>query len=88
MTPISRDERDDLDQILAAHGYRPDDFDASMEVDPAPAHGPIFLYAVSSTVTIRRESTDQTRQYRDIPFSAWIIDGFQPDLKAGVFGKP
>lgn len=87
MKPISLSEREDLDKILAANGYRSDDFDASTEVDLAPTHGPIFLHAISSTVTVRRKSTDQVRQYHEAPFSAWLIDGFKPDLKAGMFGK-
>lgn len=88
MKLISLSEREDLDQILAAHGYRPDDFDASTEEDPPPGHGPIILYAISSTVTVRRKNTGHAHPYRDIPFSAWLIDGFQRDLEAGLFGKP
>ena len=88
MKPISLSEREDIDRILAAHGYRPDDFDASTEADPSPAHGPIIVYAIRSTVTVRRKNTGQAHQYRDIPFSAWLIDGFQRDLEGGLFGKP
>jgi hypothetical protein len=88
MKQISPSEREDLDKILAANGYRSDDFDATAEEDPPPAHGPVFLYAVSSTITVRRKNMGQTRQYRGAPFSAWILDEFRPDLKAGVFGKP
>lgn len=88
MRLISQSEREGLDQILAANGYRSDDFDATAEDDPAPTHGPFFLYAIRSTITVRRKNTDQVRQYPDAPFSAWILDGFQPDLKAGLFGKP
>ena len=36
MKPILQNESENLDQILAAHGYRPDDFDASTEEDPPP----------------------------------------------------
>lgn len=88
MRLISQGEREGLDQVLAANGYRSDDFDATAEDDPAPTHGPFFLYAIRSTITVRCKSTDQVRQYRDAPFSAWILDGFRPDLKAGLFGQP
>lgn len=88
MKPISQDERVDLDQIVATHGYRADDFGATTEEDPPPAHGLIIVYAIQNTVTVRRKATGQAHQYRDIPFSAWLIDGFQGDLEAGLFGKP
>lgn len=88
MRLISQSEREGLDRVLAAGGYLSGDFDATAEDDPAPLHGPFFLYAISSTITVRRKSTGQMREYRDAPFSAWILDGFQPDLKAGLFGQP
>ncbi len=88
MRLISQSEREGLDQVLAANGYLSDDFDATAEDDPAPTHVPFFLYSIRSTITVSRKNTDQVRQYRGAPFSAWILDGFQPDLKAGLFGQP
>lgn len=87
MRLISQTEREGLDQILAASGYQSDDFDATGENKPTPTHGPFFLYAIGDTTTARRKGTDQSRQYRGAPFSAWILE-FQPDLKAGAFGQP
>ena len=87
MKSIPRDERETMDQVLVAHGFSPEDFEATVEEDP-PGDGRSIDAWATRTVTVRRKATGHRRRYRDLPGTAWIIDGLQLDLVAGLFGRP
>ncbi|MGD1147388.1 MAG: hypothetical protein ABR961_05525 [Thermoanaerobaculaceae bacterium] len=87
MKPIPRRERETVDQVLVAYGFSPEDFEATADEDPPSQEGSIDAWA-TRTVTVRRKVSGHRRRYRDLPGTAWIIDGLQLDLVAGLFGRP
>jgi len=85
--PLPSSERETLDQVLVAYDYSPDDFEATVEEHAPGGDGPIDMWSFR-TVTVRRKRTGHRRRYRDLPGTVWIIDRFQLDLVAGLFGRP
>ncbi|HVN76090.1 MAG TPA: hypothetical protein VMT19_07215 [Thermoanaerobaculaceae bacterium] len=87
MKAIPGHEREAMDHVLIAHGYSPEDFEATVEESAPGEAGSIDAWA-TRTVTVRRKGGGHRRRYRDLPGTAWIIDGLQLDLVAGLFGRP
>jgi len=87
MKPIRDDDRQDIDRILAKHGYSIEDFEVSAESDRPPVQAPA-PNVVNRTITVHRKRSDTIGQFRgESGQPTWLI-AFEDHLASGFFGKP
>jgi len=77
---VEQDEIDDARELIAAEGFRAEDFDFTQRADsssesPAP---------ITGTVTLTHKSTGIERTYAAGHCSDWLMQ-LETDLKSGVF---
>jgi len=77
---VEPDEIDDARALIAAQGFRNDDFDFTQRADPSPN----FPSPITGTVTLTRKSNGTTKTYAAGHCSDWLTR-LEADLKSGMF---
>jgi hypothetical protein len=87
MGTIANDEQRELNEILAARGFVPSQFEASIEDDDVLVPGRVSVWT-GHTVIVQRTGTPKLGRYHEGGGEdSWLVI-FEKQLVAEKFGKP
>jgi len=82
MALLGESERQDFWATIVGAGFSKEDFELT-EIEDKPTN--VGIYAITGTVTVRRKSTEVSRQYSAGHATAWLAE-FEAELRGHVFG--